>query len=163
MIRLPVRKARLLGKISETIRRFNSMEGRDPDVDEIASILGVEKEMVEMLMPMRESVISLDAQWTEDGGRLMDVIPEDRPAPSARLCNEEMVNAVHGALAYLTDREKKVMELRYGLNGRRSMSLRKASKIVGLSQEGVRRIERRALDKLRRPVISSQLESLLIA
>lgn len=164
MIRLPIRKARIMGKITDAIRVFNTMEGRDPSVEEIANYIGVEIEKVKALMPMREAVVSLDAERTEDGGRLMDVIPHNNtPSPAARITENQTRQAVKDALEFLSDRERKVMELRFGLRGGRALSLRKTSKLVGLSQEGVRRVEARALGKLQRPAIRARLDGLLTA
>ncbi|CAN5441173.1 N/A [soil metagenome] len=164
MIRLPIRKARLLGKISETIRHFNGMEGRDPSTDEISQFLGVEEERIAALMPMRESIVSLDAERSDESANLMDTLPHGGLAPFELLNEVQTNHVVRGVLKYLSDREREIVELRFGLNeGGRSLSLRKTSRMVGLSQEGVRRIERRALDKLSRPAIRCQLDGLLTA
>lgn len=164
LIRLPVRKARLLGKMSEAIRSFNRFEGRDPRPEELAELLDADLDTIELLLPLRESVLSLEMECTPDGGTLMQTIADDAAIhPETRMCAEELTEAVQAAMHVLTEREREVMELRYGLNGGRSLSLRKTSRIVGLSQEGVRRIERRALDKLRRPGVCAGLHDLLIA
>ncbi len=164
MIRLPIRKARLMGKIADAMRVFNAMEGRDPNVEEIADYIGVEVDKIKMMMPMREAIVSLDAERTEDGGRLIDILPhENTPSPMDRISEYQTRQAVSDALDFLSDRERKVMELRFGLRGGRALSLRKTSKLVGLSQEGVRRVEARALDKLQRPAIRARLDGLLTA
>jgi RNA polymerase nonessential primary-like sigma factor len=64
-------------------------------------------------------------------------------------------------LRILSEKEQRIMRLRYGFEHGRNLSLRKISRLVGLSQEGVRRIERKALEKLRRPTIRAKLDSLL--
>jgi RNA polymerase primary sigma factor len=163
LIRLPIRKARLMGRISEAIRHFNNFEGRDPHTTEIADYLNIEVDKIEAMMPLRESITSLDMERNEDGGSLLDLVAQDTPAPSSRITEEQTNGAVRGVLRYLSEREREILELRFGLNDGRSLSLRKTSKRVGLSQEGVRRIERRALDKLQRPSIISQLDSLMTA
>lgn len=163
MIRLPIRKARLMGRITEAIRHFNNFEGRDPSAHEIAEHLSVSVETIEMLLPLRDVVVSLDAERNVDGGSLFDVVADDAIAPGTRLSEEQTNHAVRNVLRYLSGREREILELRFGLNDGRSLSLRKTSKKVGLSQEGVRRIERRALDKLQRPSIISRLDGLLTA
>jgi len=165
LIRLPVRKARLLSKINETIRTFNQQEGREPEAEEIASILGMDVEKVDDLLPFRESVLSLEAERSEEGGCLLDMIAqEDGEQPGDRLAEEERARVVSDALRVLNPREREVMSYRYGFGeGGESLSLRKTSKIVGLSQEGVRRVEQRALGKLARPGVSRQLRYLLSA
>lgn len=163
LIRLPVRKARLLGRIAEATRSFSRIEGRDPRPEELAQLLHTDVETIELLLPLRESMLSLEMECTPDGGTLMQTIPDECRRPEAAMCEAELTEAIREAMHVLTDRERRVMELRYGLGGGRALSLRKTSRLVGLSQEGVRRIERRALDKLRRPGVSAGLHDLLIA
>lgn len=164
MIRLPVRKSRLLSKISEAIRSFSFMEGRDPSHEEIAAILGEDVEKIKMLMPMRETIYSLDAEVTEDGSTLMQTLPCGGASPDAKVAEAETVATVRKSFDQLSDREREIVEYRFGFrSGGSAMSLRKTSAKVGLSQEGVRRVERRALDKLRRPGVADDLRDLLIA
>ncbi len=163
MIRLPIRKARLLGKIAEAVRHFNNYEGRDPSNEEVALFVGTSVKKIESISHMRESMVSLDAERNEDGTNLFDAIPDSAPAPSAQISESQSKQALREALSILSDREKRIMELRYGLNGGPALSLRKTSKFVGLSQEGVRRIEHRALQKLRRPNIQAKLDPTVTA
>jgi len=163
MIRIPVRKARLLGKVHEVIGRYQEMEGRDPSAVEIARELEVEVEKVETVLGLRHSFSSLEADRTEEGTSLAHTLPSSEPAPSAQIEEKQTRDVVVHAMDFLTEREREVMELRYGFRNGRDHSLRKASKVVGLSQEGVRRVEMRALNKLRRPAIRTQLEGLLSA
>lgn len=164
MIRIPVRKARLLGKVHEVIARYQELEGRDPSTEEIARELDIPEEKVQPLMAMRHSFASMDGDWTSDDSVAMEeTLASEAPAPSAEIDARQTRAAVVSAMEFLSDREREVMELRYGFRGGRSLSLRKASKVVGLSQEGVRRVEQRALGKLRRPAIRAQLDGLLTA
>ncbi len=165
LIRLPVRKARLLSKINEYIRSRAQYDGREPDTTEIAAHLGVEVEKVEAIMPFRDSVLSLEAERAEDGSTLLDILPEEgAELPGDRLAADECREVVCDALRVLTAREREVMVHRYGFGeDGRALSLRKTSTIVGLSQEGVRRVEQRAIGKLQRPGVSRQLRYLLTA
>jgi RNA polymerase primary sigma factor len=164
MIKLPVRKARLMNKVNETTRRFNEREGREPSVEEIAAILVVPAAKVAEVVELRHSFASLDAEVAEDGGSLMATIADqDAPPPCAGIAREQTRAVVADALDLLSDREQQVMELRYGLRSGRSYSLRGASKVIGLSQEGVRRVEQRAMTKLRRPAVRARLDGLLTA
>jgi RNA polymerase primary sigma factor len=164
MIRLPVRKARVLGKIQEYIRTTQEREGREPQTQEIALELGVETDLVEMLMGMRHSVSSLDAEIDEEGRVVAEAIPDtEAVVPGESLNAEQSQAAVIALLDVLSDRERQVLGLRFGLGGGSARSLRGASKVIGLSQEGVRRVENRALDKLRRPTVRARFEQLMIA
>jgi len=163
MIKLPIRKARLVSRINEVIRFFGRSEGRDPNAEEIALFLGVEVSRIEELLPMRERMLSLDADSQNEGVSLLDSVAESGPAPFENLNRQQVSAVVRDVLEFLSERERFIMELRFGLTDGKAHSLRKTSRKVGLSQEGVRRIERRALDKLSRPAIRARLEGLLTA
>lgn len=163
LIRLPVRKARLMGRVAETIRRLR-MEGHiDPSAEQIAEELGMEPEKVEELMALRESYLSLDQDRDDDCPSLRDTIPAPNQVhPAEKLEAQEIRFHVGKVLDYLSDREQEVLRLRYGFkSGGRSLSLRKTSRLIGLSQEGVRRVERRALEKLQRPAMREKVAGLL--
>ncbi|MDX2175283.1 MAG: RNA polymerase sigma factor RpoD/SigA [Candidatus Sumerlaeia bacterium] len=165
LIRLPVRKARLLAKMEEQSKAFAMREGREPNVEELAAELAVEVEKIEALLPFRDAVMSLEAERSEDGACLLDAMcDEGAPAPGDDLLEEERCRLVRDAFRHLSDREREVVSHRYGFReDGRALSLRKTSAIVGLSQEGVRRVEMRALGKLGRPAVSAPLRDLLIA
>jgi RNA polymerase primary sigma factor len=164
MIRLPVRKARVLGRIQEVIRKTQEREGREPQVAEIALILGEEQDTIEMLMGLRHSFASIDAEQDEDGHSMVEALQDMQAVnPGDALNGEQSRAAVIGILDVLSEREREVLNLRFGLGSGHSRSLRKASAVIGLSQEGVRRVENRALDKLRRPTVRARFEQLMIA
>jgi len=163
LIRLPVRKARLMGKVAETIRRLR-MEGHmDPSPELIGKEIGLPPEKVEELLALRESYLSLDQEREDDGLSLQETLAApNRSRPTEELEKQEIRFHVGKVLDYLSEREREVLRLRYGFrSGGRSLSLRKTSRMIGLSQEGVRRVERRALRKLRRPAIREQVAELL--
>lgn len=165
MIRVPVRKSRLLGKVNEFIHRYQETYGFDPCTDEIAAELGVTREKVEAVIELRHSFASLDAEIAHDGSSLADLLEDHFAAsPDQKISQQQSEAAVRDAMSILTDREREVIELRFGMTAHdEEMSLRQASKYVGLSQEGVRRVEQRAIDKLRRPTICEPLVNLLSA
>jgi RNA polymerase primary sigma factor len=152
LIHLPVRKCRLLGRLSEHTQQFRLKNGREPTSQELAERAGIPADEIERLMMLREGVLSLDAQDDEDDTSLLDTIaPEEAKSPRDVALENQMQSKVARVMDYLGEREKRVLQLRFGFENGKALSLRRTSKIVGLSQEGVRRIERRALDKLRRP------------
>lgn len=162
LIRLPVRKARLLGRMGEIIHEFHSLHGRAPDHAELAERLQISPKHVEELIQLSKTALSLDSPIDEDGGTLQDrVADEKEPLPSDRFMEKEMTRKINLALGQLTDRENSIIRLRFGLHGQKSRSLRNISRHVGLSQEGVRRVEQRALAKLGRTHMRSQLAGLI--
>jgi RNA polymerase primary sigma factor len=162
MIRLPVRKSRMLGRMSEHTQQFLLERGREPTSAELAERMRVSIEEVERLLQLRDGVLSLDAQDDERDTRLLDtvVLPEAK-SPRDIAAENQMRTKVSRVFDYLGDRERHVLRLRFGFESGRKLSLRRTSKVVGLSQEGVRRIERRALNKLRRPAIQAMVAGLV--
>jgi RNA polymerase primary sigma factor len=162
MIRLPVRKSRLLGRISERIQQVRLESGRGPTSEELAERLGSSVEEIERLLQLRDGVLSLDAQEDEDDTPLVETITEsDVKSPRDVAAESQMRKKVERVMEYLGEREKRVLALRFGFESGRTLSLRRTSKIVGLSQEGVRRIEQRALGKLRRPALQRMVAGLV--
>lgn len=162
LIRLPVRKARLLGRMNEVIHDYMSTEGRMPTHAEMAGLLDVTEESVADLTQMSRTTLSLDTPYDEDGGTLGERIADEQAVgPHEESMRRELVRRVHAALAHLNERETSILGMRFGLKGQTARSLRKISARVGLSQEGVRRVEQRALAKLGRAHLRSQLAGLL--
>lgn len=162
LIRLPVRKARLMGKIAETIRRLREEGIPDPTPRQIAEERGLTEEQVVELMRLRESVLSLDQDRDGEGHTIADTLPaKNIEHPSQSIQAREVRFHVGKVLDFLSAREREVVRLRFGFTTGRSLSLRKTSRVVGLSQEGVRRIERRAIEKLQRPVIQQRVAALI--
>lgn len=162
VIRLPIRKSRFMGHLNETISNFTSEHGRDPSVEELSHILEVEPDKLEQLMGMRESILSLDMDTENDGTQLLNRLPDPMGIDALQHSIEEEQSAkVREALGTLSEKEQKVLRLRYGFESGKGLSLRNTSKLVGMSQEGVRRVERAAIRKLRRPASSQMISGLL--
>lgn len=162
VIRLPIRKSRFMGHLNEAITNFSAANGRMPTTDELSKVLEVEPEKLEQLMNMRESILSLDMEVEEEGTQLLNRIA-DSSTPSAleHSIEQEQHRKVERVLSTLSDKEQKVLKLRFGFDTGKSLSLRNTSKLVGMSQEGVRRVERSAIRKLRRPATSQVVSGLL--
>jgi RNA polymerase primary sigma factor len=162
VIRLPIRKSRFLGQLNETVNDFIQAHGRTPTTRELALMLDLDEKKLEHLLQLRDSVLSLDMENEEDGTKLLNTLPDTTtPSPLDRCLESEKRRRVHEALAVLNEREQRVLKLRYGLGTGRYLSLRRTSRLVGMSQEGVRRLERKALGKLRRPVAREMFCGLL--
>jgi len=161
MIRLPIRKFRMLGCLNEVFSTYQNEQGRNPTIPELAHEMEISVEAMDHLMKMRESVLSLD-EPNDDGGSLGETIPASREySPRRQMAYTERRTKVKSVLNYLTEKERRVVRLRFGFESGQSLSLRGTSRLVGLSQEGVRRVEQKALSKLRRPAISAKVAGLL--
>lgn len=162
LIRLPMRKARQLGFMNEIYQEYWTLKGRAPNEAELASRLEITVDQARDLARMSEAVLSLDAPLEEEGSTLMDIIPDAAAEPvGERSCKAERRQKVEEALDCLSDRENKVIRERFGFRSGNAPSLRKVSARLGLSQEGVRRIEQRALAKLRRNHVRDAMVGLI--
>ena len=162
VIRLPIRKSRFLGHLNEEISNFTHANGRAPSVHELSQKLGMEEGKLNQLMQLRDSVLSLDMEIEEDGSQLMTRLEDTESLSPVEhyMRREQEVHVAH-ALSLLTEKEQKVLKLRYGFGSGKNLSLRTTSKLVGMSQEGVRRVERNAIKKLRRPSANHMISGLL--
>ncbi|NUP89419.1 MAG: sigma-70 family RNA polymerase sigma factor [Candidatus Sumerlaeia bacterium] len=161
-VRLPSRKARLLGHVTQVIEDHRAEHRRDPSVDEMAEAMEMDAESLGAILRWRESVLSLDAPMDDDGGALMEIVAGgDESDPLQSLMEEERTRQVTQALDRLSDKERAILRLRYGFETGKSLSLRRTSTRIGLSQEGVRRLEHVALNKLRRRSRRGELAALL--
>ncbi|MCX7016346.1 MAG: RNA polymerase sigma factor RpoD/SigA [Candidatus Sumerlaeota bacterium] len=161
LIRLPMRKSRLLGVLSDVVEKHRNTHGREPSLCDLAQALDLSEENTALLLRMRDSILSLD-ETQEDGVSLRDVLPAPPTAsPVDRVASQERSARVREVLNHLTEKERHVVRLRFGFDTEKPLSLRRTSRLVGLSQEGVRRVEQKALSKLRRPSICMKVAGLL--
>jgi RNA polymerase primary sigma factor len=162
LIKMPVRKVRLLGKISEVVQEYKSVKGRTPTLEEVARRLDLTASQVKNLVSLSRTTLSLESPVDEEGPQLKDRIPDkDAVSPAERSMENEMRARIHKILRHLSAREHSVLNLRFGLHGEKPGSLRQVSRKIGLSQEGVRRVEQRALAKLNRTHLKRQLTGLI--
>ncbi len=162
IISLPIRKARMIGQMTEVMAKFVRENGREPSADELAKLMNQKPRKIEELLKLRESVLSLDAQTDPDTSSFLDRIPDPNAQSPLEYCMEHQARIkIAVLLKFLSEKERRIMKLRYGFEHGKNLSLRKTSRLVGLSQEGVRRIERKALEKLRRPALMARVAMLL--
>jgi RNA polymerase nonessential primary-like sigma factor len=126
-------------------------EGRDPTVDDVAHLLGKPVEQVRKVLGYNEHITSLDAPLDIDAGlsfgdQIADV---DAPSPELVLHNSEIENWIRQWLDELSDRQRLVIERRYGLNGVEVATLEQLARELGVTRERVRQIQSEALEKLR--------------
>ncbi len=148
-IRLPVHIGQELTKLRSVERSLASELGRDPTPAEIASRLGVDLEQLEELRSAERVPVSLETPVGADGdAELGSLLPSDGPGPVEQVEIELEEQSIYRALERLDDCARQVIELRFGLRGGEPLPLREVAKHTGLSAEGVRKLERRALRKL---------------
>ena len=161
-IRIPVHVNEKLARVRSVERSLVQDLGREPEPAEVAAELGLGLAEVRELMGFGNAPVSLEAPLGEDGsGRVADLVPDgatDGPFESATDALQR--EGLKRALSLLTDRERTVIELRYGLTGREPLTLEQIGRDFGITRERVRQIESNSLRKLKRlPQAQSLRES----
>ncbi len=163
-IRLPVHIVEKLTKLRNVMPRLEQQLGRAPNLDEIAEAAGMSSERVHEIMIACRGTLSLETPIGEDGDASLGDFVADRELedPADTAARHILQKEVHGILSELSDRERRILELRYGLGRRDPLTLQEIGVEVGLTRERVRQIEGEALDKLRVAVRSQNLRELLV-
>jgi RNA polymerase primary sigma factor len=162
VVRIPVHLHELLGNISRTSAKLQQQLQRDPRPDEIAKELNVPVTQVTAALQYTSEPASIEAEITEEGGSLADLIP-DQSLPSVEASYEslEQHDTLAAALERLAPREQAVLQRRFGLDGNGPQTLAEIGRSLGLSKERARQIEEEALRKLRKELQRDQLTSLV--
>jgi len=149
-IRLPVHVIESLNRIAVVRAALARELGRDPTVKEISARARIPAEKVMLVIRSGAPLAALDAPVTGDAV-FGDFIPDSgAPAPDLALVEEDVLRQVKAALDSLSERERFVLELRYGIVNAREHTLREISERMGLSRERVRQIEQQAMQRVRR-------------
>jgi len=162
-VKIPINKCELLRKMKAFSSDFRSRTGREPTSEELANHLQLPAEKVIELQKSEMIFFSLDTPLQADSVPLAASLPDARSElPPVQIFREESAARLESAMEILSAREKKVIQWRYGLNGKGGpASLRKIGGWIGLSAEGVRRVEEQAMNKLRRPGVRQRVEGLV--
>jgi RNA polymerase primary sigma factor len=148
-IRIPVHIGQRERKIARVERELAVKLERPPTDEEIAEAAEITLQELEETLGAARTVTSLERPVGEEGDtEFGDLLPSDELEPSEEVEIELRHEAVRRALENLSDQEKRVIQLRYGINGDNATPLREAGRQLGLSPERVRRIEHKALERL---------------
>lgn len=153
VIRIPVHMVETINKLLRTQRRLTQELNREPTNDEIAAAMEIEVEKVEHIMKIKQEISSLDASIRDDeeDSVLADFIEdEDTISPEESAANLLLKEDVMGMLSALTEREQKIIRLRFGLEDGRQHTLEEVGHIFNVTRERIRQIEAKALAKLRK-------------
>jgi RNA polymerase primary sigma factor len=148
-IRIPVHVGQELSRVRGAERRLAVELGRDPSSAEVATAVGISVEQLEDLRSAERIPVSLEARVGSDGDtELGALLPQEGPTPFDELEVELAETSIRKALERLDPRGREVIQMRFGLDGSEPLPLREVAKRMGLSAEGVRKLERRALRSL---------------
>jgi len=162
-IRIPVHMVETINKLIRVSRQLLQELGRDPSPDELAKEMQMPVEKVREILKIAQEPVSLETPiGEEEDSHLGDFIPDDEiqaPAEAAAftLLKEQLIEV----LDTLTEREEKVLRLRFGLDDGRARTLEEVGREFNVTRERIRQIEAKALRKLRHPSRSKKLKDYL--
>ena len=161
-IRLPLNQVGLLNKISKESALFEQRYERRPTSEELSDILDIPAEKIDEALSHSGSPLSVDAPFEEgESNSLLDVLPSgDTPTTDKALMNESLATEIDRALSTLTDREKEILQMLFGI-GCQEMTLEEIGDHFGLTRERVRQVKEKALRRLRSTSRSTLLKTYL--
>jgi RNA polymerase primary sigma factor len=165
-IRIPVHMVETINKLLRTQRRMTQELNREPTIEELAKELEMEPEKVEYVMKIKQDITSLDAGVGRDGDEedsvLRDFIEdEDSATPEESAASQLLKEQVQEILSTLSDREQKIIKMRFGLENGKSHTLEEVGQEFAVTRERIRQIEAKALAKLRKHKDSKKLHDYL--
>ena len=162
-IRIPVHMVETINKLLRVSKQLLQDFGREPSADEIAKEMQMPVEKVREIMKLSQDPVSLETPiGEEEDSHIGDFIADDAiPEPSEAAAFTLLKEQLMGVLETLTDREKKVLCLRFGLEDGRARTLEEVGKEFNVTRERIRQIEAKALRKLRHPSRSKKLKDYL--
>ncbi len=159
-IRIPVHMVETINKLLRTQRRLTQELNREPSNEEIAKEMEIDVEKVEHIMKIKQDISSLDASVRDDeeDSVLGDFIEdEDTVSPEESAAGQLLKEQVKDLLGSLTEREQKILKLRFGLEDGKSHTLEEVGQEFSFTRERIRQIEAKALAKLRKHKDSKKL------
>ena len=162
-IRVPVHMVETINKLARIQRQLTLELNREPSEDELAEKMGIPVEKIRDIYKISQEPVSLETPiGEEDDSHLGDFIKDERNvSPEEYATNEMLKDEISNLLSTLTEREEKVIRLRFGLDDGKSKTLEEVGQLFGVTRERIRQIEAKALRKLRHPSRSRKLKDYL--
>ena len=165
-IRIPVHMVETINKVLRTTRRLTQDLNREPTNQEIADAMGMEVEKIEYVMRIKQDIASLDASVGRDGDDEESVLGDfvedsERDSPEDATANQILKEQIAEILTTLSEREQKIIRLRFGIGGGRSHTLEEVGNEFSVTRERIRQIEAKALSKLRKHKQTKKLHGYL--
>lgn len=165
-IRLPLNRANELVQIEKMRKEMFSERGMEPEDRELARRLGMNESQVRDLLDISREMISLETPvYTDRDASVLSDFLEDgnHPSPETQTMYGSLKEDLNEALETLSEKESKILELRFGLNDKQPLSLKEIGEKFNLTKERIRQIEKKALQKLQTPSEERELEAYLVA
>ena len=150
-VRIPVHMVEVISKYTQVRRSLMQDLGREPLAEEIAAEMGVDVEKIRHIQKISQDVLSIETPvGDEEDSVLADFIPDDRnPAPNQLAARAYLRDLIRDILGTLTEREQKIINMRFGLEDGVYHTLEEVGKVFGVTRERIRQIEAKALEKIR--------------
>ena len=162
MIRLPLNRANELVQIEKARKEVDSSKGEENELREIAGLLNMSQDHVRDIINISRDMVSLDVPVfaDRDGNTIGDFLEDSRyEQPEESMIENALRDDIDEVLATLTEKEARILRLRFGLNGNRAMSLKEIGDRFNLTKERIRQIEKKAIRRLQNPARMSRLEA----
>ena len=165
-IRIPVHMVETINKVLRATRKLTNELNREPTVEEIAKEMGMEPEKIDYVMKIKQDIASLDATVGRDGDDEDSVLgdfieDEGRVSPEDAAAAQMLKEQIAEILSSLSEREQKVVKLRFGIGGGRPHTLEEVGAEFSVTRERIRQIEAKALSKLRKHKDTKKLHEYL--
>ena len=165
-IRIPVHMVETINKVLRTTRKLTTELNREPTNEEIAKELDMEPEKVDYVMRIKQDIASLDASVGHEGDDEDSVLgdfveDEERDSPEDSAANQILKEQLAEILSTLSEREQKIIRLRFGIGGGRPHTLEEVGNEFAVTRERIRQIEAKALSKLRKNKDTKKLHEYL--
>ena len=163
-IRVPVHMVETINKLARIQRQMTLELNREPSEEELAEKMGTSVEKIREIYKISQEPVSLETPiGEEDDSQLGDFDPDERNmSPEEYATNEMLKDEISEVLLTLTEREEKVIRLRFGLEDGKSRTLEEVGQMFGVTRERIRQIEAKALRKLRHPSRSRKLKDYMV-
>ena len=165
-IRIPVHMVETINKVLRTTRKLTTELNREPTTEEIAKELDMDADKVEYVMRIKQDIASLDASVGRDGDDEDSVLgdfveDEERVSPEDSAATQILKEELAKILATLSEREQKIIKMRFGIGGERPHTLEEVGAEFSVTRERIRQIEAKALSKLRKHKDTKKLHEYL--
>jgi RNA polymerase sigma factor, sigma-70 family len=162
-IRLPVHVGETINRVRRTAHQLQQVMGRDATPDEIGAALGISSDKVRRVIDAARQTVSLEMPVGNDGDAVLGDFIEDNTSTAPIDCaNQQIIREqIDLVLQKLPERERKIIQLRYGLDDGRYRTLEEVGREFGITRERIRQIEAKVLRKLRHPHFGSNLRGYL--